>query len=132
MSLAMVNAPARHRMSVTNGHGIDDGNSLTGEEESGPTDEAMMAFKDADKLSAILRYDIDSADVLVVSVSHPRDCSTCSEEYGNVCEKTECDNRDVLDAAVLEDHDDFQDEPCNTGGGTARVNATKMLYLPSV
>ena len=58
-------------------------------------------------------------DVLVVSVAHPRDRSTRSEKYRNVGDKTERDDRDVLDATVLKDHDDFQDEPCDTRGSTA-------------
>ena len=48
MSLAMVNAPVRHCISVTVGNVTSDEKSLTGQEESGPTDEAMMALENAD------------------------------------------------------------------------------------
>ena len=63
-----------------------------------------------------------------MSVAHPRDRSTGGEKDGNVGEKSKDDYRGVLDAVVFEDHDDFHDEPRNTGDSTAGVDSSEMLH----
>lgn len=103
--------------------------SLTGQEESGPADKSMMALEDADRecqsTAYIMFHSLELS--LVVCVAHPGDRGAGSEKHGNVGENAKGDNRVVFGAVVLEHHDDFHDEPCNTGHGTAGVNSSQVL-----
>ena len=63
----------------------------------------------------------------MVRVSDPRDSSACREEHRHVRYQPETEYRWMVHAVELEVPDNLQEEPGDTGNGTARVNTSKML-----
>ena len=71
--------------------------------------------------------------VLVMAQTDPRSSGDHREEAdrdGNDAPSEDC-FRCVLRDVGLEGADDEEDEPCDTGGGASRVNATDMLQETS-
>jgi hypothetical protein len=63
-------------------------------------------------------------DSLVMGVSHPRDRAHGADDNGDVCHRTNDENRIWVDRMVSEVVHDLQDKPANTGKCTATVNAS--------
>lgn len=100
---------------------------LTSKNDGKPSDEAMVALEDTNDLFSRPCCRGSKSDSLVVSVSHPRNCAYGADDDGNVCYRTNDENRIRVDRMVPEVVHDLQDEPANTGKCTTTVNASKML-----
>jgi hypothetical protein len=63
-------------------------------------------------------------DSLVMGVSHPGDCTHGANDNGDVCYRTNGEDRIWVDRMVSEVVHNLQDKPANTGHCTATVNAS--------
>lgn len=91
-----------------------------------------MIFKEAAIAALVNIYRIEFEHAvysLMVVMADPWCRSNKNNDDDDECDDAPCkdDLRRMLHHTILEGADNDKDEPCNTGGRAARVNATDML-----